>query len=74
MFKYYRRKTGGLCYKMLSSKAENIDAELTSIQRYVIIESDTHTTYIVPHGQFWKEWEGVETKDLPLAYRDEDEM
>jgi hypothetical protein len=84
MYTHYRKKEGGLCYKVLAFEVmpyhvweehSTID-ELSKAraERLVIIQHLAGRAYSIPEVQFWQEWEGVEPEDIPPAYEFEAEM
>jgi hypothetical protein len=78
MFEYYRKKNGpSLCYKILAERVRNYNWKsngFTDIvdhynDTYVVLQTGSHDPWFISTKQFLEEWEGVEDKDLPPAYR-----
>jgi hypothetical protein len=71
MFTHYRKKVGGLCYKVLTFRARRWEDWFGECS--VIVQHLQGDISIIPEKLFWEEWEGVEFEDLPPAYRKEAE-
>jgi len=73
MFKLYRKKTGGLCYKVISWKTLPF---LTSIKdiyepNVLVLQHQEGNCYTISSEEFWELFEGVEDADIPPAYRND---
>jgi hypothetical protein len=78
MFEYYRKKDKtSLCYKIVAERVRdgnwNSDDKDSAIEHYhntyVVVQTGSFDPWFIPTKQFLEEWEGVEDKDLPPAYK-----
>lgn len=73
MFKFYRKKEGGLCYKVVAWNALAWDGDPLPApqEQMIVIQHQNGTPYYMPAAKFWDEFEGVEDEDIPPAYRED---
>jgi len=74
MYTHYRRKTGGLCYKVLAFGVMPFNVTENNpfpFRRDVVIQHLNGTAYTLPEKEFWEMFEGVEPDELPPAYKHE---